>query len=113
MSTTAEIPDLDTELGQLAHTMLWQQRISQTTAADHLGISQSALSRSLRGERRWRIAEVVALAALLGVPITDLLPRLDSNQQPFGLRIASAAWRRATDWTRPARADSPRIPTPR
>lgn len=71
VETTA---DMDAELGARVHMLLWQQRISQTDAAHALGISQSALSRTLRGERNWRLAEVVGIAHVLGVPAAELLP---------------------------------------
>jgi transcriptional regulator with XRE-family HTH domain len=43
-------------------------KISQNQMADKLGIDRSAMSRTLDGKRRAKRAEIVKLAALLGVP---------------------------------------------
>lgn len=100
--------DYNEVIGERIHRLIWRQRRSQTEVANALGIAQSALSRKLRGDRGWDVNELYALAEILGVGITDLipnerkprpgdypggasaaeLPRLDSNQQPFGRRIA-------------------------
>lgn len=62
-----------------------QQRIAQV-----LGLSQTAVSKRLRGVTPWDVNEMGTLADAFGVPITALLeglPRLDSNQQPAGFRL--------------------------
>ena len=69
--------------------MLWEHRLSQTYVANRLDISQSALSRSLRGERRWRLAEVIGLAEMLGVTPNELLPM---DLQPTDYRSRGAGW---------------------
>jgi transcriptional regulator with XRE-family HTH domain len=48
-------------------------RIRQTDAARRLGISQPALSRRLSGGAPWRDGEVEKLAAICGIPLTDLM----------------------------------------
>jgi transcriptional regulator with XRE-family HTH domain len=40
-----------------------------------LGWSTSTMSRRLSGETEFTVSELATLATLLGVPITDLLPR--------------------------------------
>lgn len=46
--------------------------LPQTVAAQHAGMYQSGLSRSLNGHREWRVHEVVALAQLFGTTVEGL-----------------------------------------
>lgn len=48
-------------------------RVSQTRLAEVLGLSQTVVSKRLRGVTPWRIDEVSAIAAALGVPFADLV----------------------------------------
>lgn len=101
--------DYNAVIGERVHQLMWRQRRNQTDVAKQLGMAQSTLSRKLRGDRPWEINELYQLAEILEVGIFDLipnerkprpgnnpggaslpLPRLDSNQQPFGLRLAVA-----------------------
>lgn len=70
--------------GQLA-----EHERTQHDAATVLDLSQAAVSRRLKGEVDFGVTELVRLAAWLEVPVGDLLPRLDSNQQPAGNRAAA------------------------
>lgn len=49
--------------------------VSQTTIAQHLNLSQAAVSARLRGVTPFDINELVKVAAFLDVPLADLLPR--------------------------------------
>lgn len=50
-----------------------RRKISQTTVAQHLGRSQTAISHRLNGRVPFDINELTAIAQLLGVPLSDLL----------------------------------------
>jgi len=87
MTSASEInpqADVDMLLGERVHTLMFRQHLSQTKMAPAVGVSQSVLSRKLRGEIEWSVADLMAAATALDVPSADLLPRLDSNQQPSG-----------------------------
>ncbi|MEA1796717.1 helix-turn-helix domain-containing protein [Rhodococcus qingshengii] len=64
-------------VGELIHTTMWKKKLTQTDVADRLGITQSTLSRKIRGYRSIEIGELARIASALGVPITDLIPDVD------------------------------------
>jgi DNA-binding transcriptional regulator YdaS (Cro superfamily) len=75
MTAVAVTPGtVDEQIGALVHQLMWQNRITQKTMADLLGIQQSAMSRKLRGGRPWLAAEVARVAYALGVAPGDLMP---------------------------------------
>jgi transcriptional regulator with XRE-family HTH domain len=79
MTTTT---DLDAAIGARVHHVMWPQRITQKRLAAALDVEQSTVSKKLRGSIPWSAAEIVLAAKVLGCPPGDLLPRLDSNQEP-------------------------------
>ncbi|HSU37665.1 MAG TPA: helix-turn-helix transcriptional regulator [Propionibacteriaceae bacterium] len=89
----------DALLGAKIHQTMFLKRMSQTKLAPKIGISQSVLSKKLRGQVPWSVTELLYAANALGVDpgellpkvdpksatnAADALPRLDLNQQPFG-----------------------------
>lgn len=50
-----------------------RRSVRQIALAKHLGLSQTAVSRRLNGETEFSVAELVAVAGLLGVPAASLL----------------------------------------
>jgi transcriptional regulator with XRE-family HTH domain len=52
---------------------LARRRISQTTVAQRLGVSRQNVAQRLNGRVDFRVSELVAIAALLDVPVTALL----------------------------------------
>jgi transcriptional regulator with XRE-family HTH domain len=50
-----------------------RRRISQTALAEALGMSQAAISRRLTGTIPFDVAELSAIATILGVPLSALL----------------------------------------
>lgn len=74
--------NLDIEVGETVHRLMFRRRITQTKLCKSMNMTQSTLSKKLHGERKWTLDDVYAAAAALNVPIEELLPRLDSNQQP-------------------------------
>ena len=79
---------LDEEIGRNIHMMLWDRGMTNAKLGDVLGLARPTVSQRLRGVRPWTVAELLTVAAYFNVPITDLLPRLDSNQEPAGTRNA-------------------------
>lgn len=76
------VSPVDVAIGRQVHELLWTRGIRQEPVYTAMGISRSALTKKMRGEIRWYAEDLVIVASLLGVPPGDLLPRLDSNQQP-------------------------------
>ena len=66
--------DLNAYIGRAVHAQLWERRITQRALADALGLNESAVSRLLRGGRRWEVSDVLIAAEVLGVGVADLLP---------------------------------------
>lgn len=61
-------------VGSNIRAELARRGLSQRDLATHLGISQSQLSKRLRGQIDLSVAELSAAAAYLDVPIGALLP---------------------------------------
>jgi predicted transcriptional regulator len=51
-----------------------RRKVSQTVVATHLNLSQAAISARLRGKVDWRLPEIIAVAKLLDVPLSALIP---------------------------------------
>jgi transcriptional regulator with XRE-family HTH domain len=66
--------DLNEYIGRAVRHELWERRITQRALADALGVNESAVSRLLRGGRKWEVSEVLIAAEVLGVAVSDLLP---------------------------------------
>jgi len=62
---------------------------TQQDAADVLGFSVAAFNRRMKGHVDFTTPELFRLAVWLDVPLTDLLPRMDSNHQPAGWPVAA------------------------
>jgi transcriptional regulator with XRE-family HTH domain len=77
-----DIRGIDELIGERVHHHMWRRRLSQKALGTVLGIGQSGVSKKLHGQSTWSVADLYAAASLLGVEPGDLLPRLDSNQQP-------------------------------
>ena len=73
-SLTSVDSNPDAVIGERVHAALWRARVTQTSAAEALGLDQAAVSRRLRGKTAWKVTEVLALADLLQVDLAELLP---------------------------------------
>ena len=83
--------------------------MNQSDLGRALGVTRATISKRWHGRRSWQLEDLDAVAAVLGVSVTDLvtpvrgkrrssgqwLPRLDSNQQPSDYRFGSFAM---TEW---------------
>jgi transcriptional regulator with XRE-family HTH domain len=82
---THAAPIDDAVIGERIHTLMWRNHRRQEDLADLLGVDQGSVSRRMRGKRAWGAVDVVVTAQWLDVPVAELLlPRVDSNHQPFG-----------------------------
>ena len=75
---------LTQRVAEEVRALMARRRISQEVAAQAIGRSQSYMSRRAKGEMPFDVTDLERLAKLLDVPVTQLLPRLDSNQEPAG-----------------------------
>lgn len=66
---------IDTEVGLRVHEAMFRRRVSQTALAPRMGISQSVLSRKLRGTVPWSLDDLWTAASALGIEAADLFPR--------------------------------------
>lgn len=65
---------LDAAIGERVRISMWRARITQKQLADALNVDQAAVSRRLRGRTPWKVTDISAAAALLGISVDDLLP---------------------------------------
>lgn len=66
-------PPPSESVGAEVRGLLAKNKISQSAAGKHLGLSQAAMSRRLLGEVPFNVDELVAIAALVGVPASRFL----------------------------------------
>ena len=67
-----------TQTGANIRAEMARRKVSQTTLAEHLGVSQTSISARLSGRTAFDINEIHAIAVFLGVPLSVLLP--DTSQ---------------------------------
>lgn len=68
------VPTFNELVGERVHRLMWRYKIQQIELAPKIGITQSALSRKLRGVRAFGVDELMTVAELLDVEVADLLP---------------------------------------
>lgn len=59
----------DERAGRIARTLLAHQGRRQHELADVLGLDSGQVSRALRGQRRWTLDEIAAMAAFFDVGV--------------------------------------------
>lgn len=79
-SSTARVIGATEEIAAL----LEQQRVSQRELARRLGVSQPWVRERLIGETSISVGDIEAIAAALGVPVTQFLPT--AEPAPGGAR---------------------------
>ncbi|PPG35215.1 XRE family transcriptional regulator [Pseudoclavibacter sp. RFBG4] len=70
----------DERVGERIMTLMFRSRMTQTALGNMIGMSQSALARKLRGERKWTLDDLFAASAAFGVSISTLLGDNESPQ---------------------------------
>ena len=73
VDTAEEVWTVDAIIGTNVHNILWRRRIVQREFARNLRISDSVLSKRLRGQSAWSAQDLVDVANLLGVEPSKLL----------------------------------------
>ncbi len=81
----------DAYVGKQIHGLMWDRRITNRAMAQAIGVDESTMARKLRGQRKWTVDDLLAVAGELHVPVEALLPHLDSNQEPAGFQSARDA----------------------
>ena len=87
----------DAKVGRRVHQLMWDRHLTNRALAARLGLDESALSRKMRGGRKWTVDELLDLSAIFDVPVADLLPEPElwaprgSNPQPTGYRVRRLA----------------------
>ena len=64
--------DVDAELGQRAHMLIWSEGRKQGDVARQIGMSSGSLGLKLKGQRGWALAEVKAIASVLNTSVAYL-----------------------------------------
>ncbi len=64
-------------MGERIHNLLWRAKITQTAFAKSLGLSQTAMSRKLRGERAFTLDEILSISSQMGVTLDYLFGKSD------------------------------------
>lgn len=83
--------DVDVEVGIIVQSLMFRHRQKQSDLGAILGIGVPTVSKKLRGMVAFSIRDLYAISRAYNVDPADLLPsmgapllpRLDSNQQPF------------------------------
>ena len=83
MAATVQRAEIDVLIGQRVHHVLWRRKLQQRELAAALGITQSTLSRRLRGESAWFAGDLVAVADALDVSVGWLFGE-DGSVRPKG-----------------------------
>lgn len=90
---------LDTMVGETIHMELWRRGTPAAALAPVVGVSQSVMSKKLRGRVKWSLEEIYRASRFLEIPVTDLLPpedgvelpHMDSNHEPCDFWLAPLA----------------------
>ena len=61
--------NINAAIGERVHRVMWKRRITQSALAEHLGMSQSAISRKLHGDRPWDADDIIHVADALGLTL--------------------------------------------
>lgn len=87
-ATQWRMPHVDT---QWFVDALDARKMSRRALARHLGLDASAVSLMLRGKREMRMTEAAQIAALLGLPLTEVIAHA-GVQQGKGGKVSIAGW---------------------
>ena len=56
--------------------LLFERRMTRKSLGEHFGVTQSVMSRKLRGEVTWTAEELAIMASLFGLSLDELTPTL-------------------------------------
>lgn len=63
----------DADIGRVVRLEMWEQQVTQTEVAELIGGRQEQVSRSLRGQRAFKVQELAMIAWLFDMTIDDLI----------------------------------------
>ena len=92
---------VDVVIGERVHAVMWRSKVSQVALARQLGLTQTAVSKKVHGDRPWFVSELLDVAAILHVPVSTLLPEAPPAGPPAGPAPARSA--NNADYSRAAR----------
>lgn len=98
-------------VARLLNEQRLQKGITQTELAQTTGISQSQISKQMRGTRDINIDELGAIADALGIPLVTLMRQAEHEMTP-GKPVDELAARRALDFSQAVADSSPTEPEP-
>ena len=78
------VSDHDRQISRMVKLAMFDTGMTQKQVAFAAGMNAASMSRSMNGLRPWRAAEIIRIAQATGVSLSQLLPHLDSNQEPSG-----------------------------
>ncbi len=64
-------------IGERVHTLMWRTGRTQKQLAAVLNVDQGSISNRLKGKTAWTVVDLLAAAAWLDVPVTDLMPEVE------------------------------------
>ncbi len=79
------VAEVHAEIGRRVKALREQRELLQESLATSIGVTQSRVSAKERGAAPWSVEELYAAAALLGVPVSSLLP--EQPMPPVGLAL--------------------------
>lgn len=71
--SSANRTDADTLIGERIHQLMFRRRVTQTQLAAEMLLTQSALSKKLRGNSKWSVTDLIYAAQALDVGLMDLM----------------------------------------
>ena len=86
MSAMSEI---DTLIGEAVHRAMWRRRLQQIDVAPLAGMTQSALSKKIRGQRPWSVEDVYRVAWAMDVDPSELLVLEAPELGPVRARLSA------------------------
>jgi len=87
--TQAQRGNLDYEVSRRVNMLMWERKTTQVKLAKQLGVGQSGLSKKVRGDVGWSVADLVAVSAALGTTVAYLVGETDEPHDPKSPRQES------------------------
>ena len=68
------VQTVDERVGELVRVWMYRREVRQPELAKQLGITQQTASRKISGKITWSVTDLAKTAALLDVPLSELMP---------------------------------------
>ena len=92
----------DREVGRTIKMHLAVRDLHQRDLAEGVAIDTASLSRSIKGQRRWQLAELHRIARFFNVPVGDLFSRPEGFEAPDPDEPTEAVSGSQSRWTEPS-----------